>query len=57
MSRASATVRARDFSGLAHIRERVGTRLVAGLILYAGQQTLPFGERLWAVPVQALWVR
>jgi hypothetical protein len=53
----SATVRARDFAGLVHIRERVGTRLVAGLVLYAGQQTLPFGERLWAVPLQALWAR
>lgn len=42
-------------AGLVYIRERVGTRLVAGLVLYAGQQTLPFGERLWAVPLQALW--
>ena len=26
-----------------------------GVILYAGELTLPFGERLWAVPLQALW--
>jgi hypothetical protein len=53
--KASATVRARDFRGLVHMRERVGTRLVAGVVLYAGEQTLPFGEGMWALPLSALW--
>jgi hypothetical protein len=48
--KASATVRARDFTGLAHLRDRVGARLRAGLVVYAGQRTLPFGNRLWALP-------
>lgn len=30
-------------------------RLVAGYILNTGQQTLPFGERIRAVPMDALW--
>jgi predicted AAA+ superfamily ATPase len=53
--KASATVRARDFSGLMHVRERIGSRLVAGVVVYAGERTLPFGDRLWAVPLTALW--
>jgi predicted AAA+ superfamily ATPase len=53
--KASATVRPRDFSGLVHMRERVGSRLVAGVVLYAGERTLPFGEGLWAVPISAMW--
>lgn len=53
--KASATVRARDFRGLSHMRERIGSRLVAGVVLYAGERTLPFGEGLWAVPISALW--
>lgn len=53
--KAGATVRAKDFAGLRHMRERVGERMVAGAILYAGARTLPFGERMWAVPLQALW--
>ena len=53
--KAGATVRARDFRGLAHLRERIGRRLVAGVVLHAGGQTLPFGERLWALPLSALW--
>ena len=53
--KASATVRAGDFAGLRHLRERVGERMVGGAILYAGAHTLPFGERTWAIPLQALW--
>jgi uncharacterized protein len=53
--KASATVRAKDFAGLRHLRERVGERMMAGAILYAGAHTLPFGERMWAIPLQALW--
>ncbi len=54
--KAGATVRARDFRGLAHLREHIGRRLVAGVVLHTGEQTLPFGERLWALPLNALWV-
>jgi uncharacterized protein len=53
--KASATVRKADFRGLLHIRDRMGPRFVAGVVLYAGERTLPFGERLWALPLQALW--
>jgi uncharacterized protein len=53
--KAGATVRAKDFAGLRHLRERVGERMLAGAILYAGARVLPFGERMWAVPLQALW--
>jgi predicted AAA+ superfamily ATPase len=53
--KASATVRASDFHGLVYLRKRLGRRLVAGVVLYAGEQTLPFGEGLWALPLSALW--
>lgn len=53
--KAGATVRAGDFAGLRHLRERVGERMISGVILYAGAHTLPFGEGAWAVPPQALW--
>jgi predicted AAA+ superfamily ATPase len=55
--KASATVRAADFRGLVHLRKRLGGRLVAGVVLYAGERTLPFGEGLWALPLSALWSR
>ena len=53
--KASATVRERDFAGLAHLRDRVGGRMRAGVVVYAGERTLPFGERLTALPLRGLW--
>jgi predicted AAA+ superfamily ATPase len=53
--KASATVRAHDFRGLVHMRERLGSRLITGVVLYAGERTIPFGESLWALPLSALW--
>jgi predicted AAA+ superfamily ATPase len=50
-----ATPRASDFNGLRHLRDRLGERFRAGVIVNMGAETLPFGERLWAVPVAALW--
>jgi uncharacterized protein len=53
--KAGATIRAEDLAGLRHLAQRLGSRFVAGYVLYAGQQTLPFGDRLRALPVDALW--
>ena len=53
--KAGATVTARDFKGLRIVRDLLGPQFAAGVVLYCGTQTLPFGERLWAVPMAALW--
>jgi hypothetical protein len=50
-----ATPNGSDFSGLAYLRDRLGDRFKAGVVVNTGAETLPFGERLWAVPVAALW--
>jgi len=43
------------FRWLTHMRDALGNRFVAGVTLYGGRDTLPFGERLLAVPMSALW--
>jgi predicted AAA+ superfamily ATPase len=53
--KASSTVNAGDFRGLRHLAERIGDDFVVGVVLYTGTQTLPFGPRMRAVPVAALW--
>ncbi len=53
--KASSTVRSEDFRGLRHLADRLGADFVAGLVLYTGTQTFPFGPRLRAVPASALW--
>lgn len=53
--KAGATVRAEDLAGLRHLEKHAGDRFVAGYVLYTGRQTLPFGDRLRAIPMDALW--
>ncbi len=50
-----ATPHEKDFSGLRYLRERLGRKFKAGVVVNTSTQTLPFGDRLWAVPVSALW--
>lgn len=53
--KAAKTVTARDFKSLAVLGEILGDRLARGIVLYDGETTAPFGDKLWAVPVTALW--
>jgi predicted AAA+ superfamily ATPase len=53
--KAAETVRAEDFRGLRHFADRVGDRFHAGYVLYAGAEVLPFGPRMRAAPISALW--
>jgi uncharacterized protein len=54
--KAGETVRGDDFRGLRHLADRLGTRFRAGFVLYTGEQTLPFGDRLKALPMASLWM-
>ncbi len=53
--KASATVRPDDFKGLKWLREQTGDNFKRGIVLYTGDETIAFGDNLFAVPVQALW--
>lgn len=53
--KASATVTEHDFGGLRRLAQSCGDRLKLGLVLYDGETSVPFGDRLLAAPVSALW--
>ncbi|MFD2421278.1 ATP-binding protein [Amycolatopsis pigmentata] len=53
--KAGATVRAEDLAGLRNLAGTLGDRFIAGFVLYTGQQTLPFGDKFRALPLDALW--
>ena len=53
--KAAESIHRDDFRGLRHLAERLGTRFRAGIVLYAGEQQLSFGDRLMALPMAALW--
>ncbi|MEB3051415.1 ATP-binding protein [Mycolicibacter sp. MYC123] len=53
--KAASTVGPADFRGLRHLAERTGSDFRAGIVLHTGAQTLPFGPKMLAMPVSALW--
>ncbi|HET8657660.1 MAG TPA: ATP-binding protein [Micromonosporaceae bacterium] len=54
--KAASTVRSDDFNALRRLAEKLGDDFVLGAVLYTGSATLPFGPKLRAVPVSALWL-
>jgi hypothetical protein len=53
--KASATVSPDDLRGLRALEADRPRRFHRGLILYRGRTVVPFGPRLHAVPIPALW--
>lgn len=53
--KASSSVGRDDFKRFERLREVLGPRFVRGVVLYTGDRTLPFGDRLAAWPVSVLW--
>jgi len=54
--KARDAVSEKDFHGLQELRRETGDDFICGVVLYRGQKTIPFGDRLWAVPIDAMWV-
>jgi hypothetical protein len=53
--KAGATVTSADFRGMRQMKKAAGARFACGVVLYDGETTVPFGERMYAVPVRMLW--
>lgn len=53
--KAAASVGSSDLRALRHLRDALGDRFLAGALVYLGRDTVPFGERLAAVPLPGLW--
>lgn len=53
--KARSKVAERDWRAMRKLRDDRASAFKAGIVIYAGEQTLPLGDRIWAVPVSALW--
>ncbi|MEI6530732.1 MAG: ATP-binding protein [bacterium] len=53
--KAASTVTPSDFRGLIKLRESAGQHFVAGVVLYDGETSASFSDRLFAIPLRALW--
>lgn len=54
-AKAAASVGSKDFRGLTHLRDALGDQFKAGAVIYTGANTVPFGDRLAAIPLEGLW--
>ncbi len=52
----AASVSESDFKGLKRFKTQHPEKFVGGYILYDGERTLSFGDGLYAVPLQSLWL-
>jgi len=52
--KAAATVTQNDFKGLNKLKGACGKQFAAGVVFYDGENILPFGEKLFAVPISIL---
>jgi predicted AAA+ superfamily ATPase len=53
--KSASTVDGTDFKGLRAFSEIAGNRFHRGIVLYSGTECVPFGPKMWAVPIAALW--
>jgi predicted AAA+ superfamily ATPase len=53
--KAAVKLTADDLKGLVDLAATAGTRFRAGVVLYQGSTVVPFGDRLWAVPLAAMF--
>jgi len=53
--KAGATVDSGDFKGLRKIGAACGDDFKLGMVLYDGERSVPFGKRMYAVPLSCLW--
>ncbi|HEX7245525.1 MAG TPA: ATP-binding protein [Solirubrobacterales bacterium] len=53
--KAAASVDGSDFKRFDGLERLLGERFARGIVLYAGDRVVPFGERLAAWPVSTLW--
>ncbi len=53
--KASTSIDSNAFKGLRHLQETEGDKFQRGVVLYAGREVVPFGDKLWAVPLSVWW--
>ena len=51
----AASAGRKDFNGIEQFAQTAGERFLRGIVLYAGDNAVPFGERLHALPISSIW--
>jgi uncharacterized protein len=54
--KSSASIGTDAFKGLRVLDEDLGKKFKGGVVLYAGDKSVAFGEKMFALPIQSLWL-
>jgi uncharacterized protein len=53
--KSSSRLSIKDFNGLKVLQEVTSNNFVCGVVLYSGKEIVPFGDKLFAIPISTLW--
>jgi hypothetical protein len=53
--KSSSTISPSDLKGLKNLAEATKTKFAQGIVLYGGQEVIPLGDRVIAMPISGLW--
>ena len=53
--KARSKVTAKDFIHLEALKNDLGNQFLRGFVLYNGNDIVPFGVDMWALPLTSLW--
>ena len=53
--KSSSRVTPDDFKGLSYLQRKAGRKFLKGFVIYTGNQTVPFGNNLYALPINLVW--
>ncbi len=51
----ASSVTQSDFKGLKTLKQVTGPEFIRGIVLYQGDEILPFGDNLFAMPISCLY--
>jgi uncharacterized protein len=54
--KSAQTVRPDDLHGLRYLKDKLGSRMHAGYVLYCGDESFSFGNGIGCLPISALWM-
>jgi len=53
--KSSSSINLDDFKGILELQSIIQDKFKKGIVLYNGDELIPFGKNIWAVPVDKLW--
>lgn len=54
--KATSRIKPKDLKGIKYLKESIKEKFICGIILYTGNEIIPFDNNIHAVPISAIWM-